>query len=192
MVSYRGVGAGVAEVVNEGDRVRLENGADDGVRSSVRRIKAPRARTQADCENAAMAILEDAGAPAWIGSYETWSDFLPGGAGDIFPGDGVRVNAPSREAIFEATVRNVNIAWMDPENDRGVYTIAFANELAQPLAIEMEGWSDGTPARFAGEARDHAGWVLLPDESHQCADCAGVANNRGGGRGHGTAERVWN
>jgi hypothetical protein len=143
VVSYRGVGAGVAEVVNEGDRVRLENGADDGVRSSVRRIKAPRARTQADCENAAMAILEDAGAPAWIGSYETWSDFLPGGAGDIFPGDGVRVNAPSREAIFEATVRNVNIAWMDPENDRGVYTIAFANDLAQPLAIEMEA-SGGT------------------------------------------------
>ena len=63
VVSYRGVGAGVAEVVNEGDRVRLENGADDGVRSSGGRIKAPRARTQVDCENAAMAILEDAGAP---------------------------------------------------------------------------------------------------------------------------------
>ena len=143
VVSYRGVGAGVAAVVNEADRVRLENGADDGVRSAIRRIKAPRARTQADCENAALAILADAAGPAWVGTYETWSDFLPGGAGDIFPGDGMRVTVPSREAIFEATVRNVNIAWLNPENDRGVYTIAFANDLAQPLAIEMEA-SGGT------------------------------------------------
>jgi len=134
VVSYRGSGRAVADVVNSTSVASLQNGADDGTRGMVRAIKTPSARTQADCENAALAILDDAAGPAWAGSYQTWSDYLPGGAEDIFPGDGVAVNVPSRNAVFNAIVRGVGIDLVDAAGDRGMYTIEFANDLAKPLA----------------------------------------------------------
>jgi len=136
VASYRGSGRAVAEVVNSASVASLANGADNGVRGIVRAMQSPSARTQADCENAALAILDDAGGPAWMGSYQTWSDFLPGGAADIFPGDAITVNVPSRNAVFEAIVRTVSIDVVDPGDDRGMYTMEFANDLAAPLALQ--------------------------------------------------------
>jgi len=138
VASYRGSGRAVAEVANSASIGSLQNGADDGVRGIVKTMKAPSARTQADCENAALAILDDAGEPAWMGTYQTWSDFLPGRAGDIFPGDGLAVNVPSQNATFGAIVRAVSISLVDPANDRGIYAIEFANDLAAPLAMQDE------------------------------------------------------
>src|SRR6202034_4593057 len=68
--------------------------------------------------------------------YETWSDFLPRAAADIFSGDAIAVNIPSRGASFTAIVREIEIQIADPADDRGFYTIGFANDLAAPLAIE--------------------------------------------------------
>ncbi len=136
VASYRNSGRAAAEVVNSASVAALQNGADNGVRGIVRAMKTPSARTQADCENAALAILDDAGGPAWTGTYETWSDFLPGAAADIFPGDAVAVNVPSRNAVFSAIVRTVSIDVVDPAADRGMYTMGFANDLAAPLALQ--------------------------------------------------------
>jgi len=136
VASYRGSGRAVAQVQNGASVALLQNGADDGTRGSVRVAKTPGARTDVDCENAALAILDDATGVAWSGSYETWSDFLPGAAADIFPGDAIAVNVPSRNAAFTAIVREVEIQIVDPANDRGFYMIGFANDLAAPLAIE--------------------------------------------------------
>jgi hypothetical protein len=136
VVSYRGSGRAAAEVVNSASMAALQNGADNGARGVVRAMKTPSARTQADCENAALAILDDATGLAWTGTYETWSDFLPGAASDIFPGDGVEVNVASRNAVFSAIVRKVSIDVVDPADDRGWYTIEFANDLAAPLALQ--------------------------------------------------------
>jgi hypothetical protein len=134
VASYRGSGRAVAEVANSESIVGLQNGTDDGARGTVRTMKTPSARTQADCENAALAILDDAGGLAWTGTYQTWSDFLPGGANDIFPGDALAVNVPSRSAGFSAVVRAVSIDVVDPGDDRGMYMIEFANDLAVSLA----------------------------------------------------------
>jgi hypothetical protein len=136
VVSYRGSGKATAEVVNAASVASLANGADNGSRGIVRAMKTPSARTQADCENAALAILDDAAGQAWMGTYQTWSDFLPGGAGDIFPGDGISLNVPSRNAVFGAIVRAVTIDVVDLPNDRGMYSIEFANDLAVPLAYQ--------------------------------------------------------
>lgn len=114
----------------------LENGTDDGTRGRTFAIKTPRARTGSDCENAALAILDDAAATAWTGTYQVWSDFLPGAAADIFPGDSITVNVPSRGAAFTAIVRDVELQIADPSDDRSFYTIGFADDLAVPLAIE--------------------------------------------------------
>lgn len=138
VASYRGNGRAVAQVQNAASVTLLENGADDGTRGTVRVAKTPGARTDVDCENAALAILDDATGTAWSGTYETWSDFLPGAAADIFPGDAIAVNVPSRGASFTAIVREVGIQIADPADDRGFYTIGFANDLAAPLGIEYE------------------------------------------------------
>jgi hypothetical protein len=136
VASYRGAGRAVAQVENEASVLSLQNGTDDGTRGSVRVAKTPGARTDVDCENAALAILDDTTGTAWSGTYETWSDFLPGAAEDIFPGDAITVNVPSRGAAFVAIVREVGMEIVDPADDRSFYTIGFANDSASPLAIE--------------------------------------------------------
>lgn len=138
VASYRGSGRAVAQVENEASVLALQSANDDGTRGGVRVVKTPKARTDVDCETAALAILDDATGAAWTGVYETWSDFLPGSAADIFPGDALTVIVPSRSASFTAIVREVNVEIADPADDRGFYTIGFANELASPLAIEYE------------------------------------------------------
>lgn len=135
VASYRGSGRAVAQVQNAASVTSLQNGADDGTRGAVRVAKTPAARTDVDCENAALATLDDATLAAWSGTYETWSDFLPGAAGDIFPGDAITVNVPSRGASFTAIVREIEIQIADPADDRSFYTIGFANDLAAPLGI---------------------------------------------------------
>ncbi len=137
VASYRGSGRAVAQVENGASADALKNGVDDGTRGAVRVARNPGARTNGDCENAALAILDDAVGAAWSGTYETWSDFLPGAAADIFPGDAIAVNVPSRGAAFTAIVREVDIQIADPADDRGFYTIGFANDLACPLGIEF-------------------------------------------------------
>ena len=145
VASYRGAGRAVAEVINSASIASLQSGADNGVRGIVRTMKTPSARTQGDCENAALAILDDAGALAWTGTYQTWSDFLPGAAVDIFPGDGVTVNVPSQNAAFSAIVRKVSIDVVDPADDRGIYAIDFANDLAAPLALQDQSSATTVP-----------------------------------------------
>jgi hypothetical protein len=81
-------------------------------------------------------MLDDAVGTAWSGSYATWSDFLPGAAEDIFPGDAITVNVPSRGASFTVIVRAVEIEIATPAGDRSFYIIGFANDLASLLAIE--------------------------------------------------------
>lgn len=136
VASYRGSGRAVAQVENEDSVAALQNGPDDGTRGTVRVAKTPGARSDIDCENAALAMLDDATGSGWSGSYGTWSDFLPGAAEDIFPGDAISVNVPSRRAAFTAIIREVEIEIADPANDRGFYSIGFANDLASQLAIE--------------------------------------------------------
>ena len=133
VASYRGWGRAVAELFNSADVARLANGSDDGFRGVALTMKTPGTRTQSDCEKAAQAILDDAAQPGWTGSYETWSDFLPGSAADIFPGDELAIDVASQNAVFTAIARSVSIDLVDPTNDRGIYAIQFANDSASPL-----------------------------------------------------------
>jgi len=139
VASYRGSGRAVAQVQNAASVASLQNESDNGTRGTTRVVKTPAPRTDVDCENAALAILDDGTGTAWSGTYQTWSDFLPGAAEDIFPGDGIAVNVPSRNAVFTAIVREIAMQIADPADDRSFYTIGFANDLAAPLGIEYEG-----------------------------------------------------
>ena len=102
----------------------------------MRRLKLPPAPTSVDCENAALAVLDDAVLPAWAGEYRVASDVLA--AGDVVPGDAVQVEAASRGAAFSAIVREVEIQVVSPAGDRSEHVIQFANDAAAPLAFQFE------------------------------------------------------
>jgi hypothetical protein len=125
-VSYRGQSHAVARVINSASIAAHQRGGDDGVRGSVREIGTPVARTSADCETAALALLDDAG-QGWAGVYRVWSQMLPGGATDVLPGDGLALNVPSRLATFAAVVREVDVEIVDIVGENSQYTLRFVD-----------------------------------------------------------------
>jgi hypothetical protein len=125
-VSYRGQSHAMARIVNSASIAAHKRGGDDGVRGSVREIGLPVPRTSADCETAALALLDDAG-QGWSGEYSAWSQFLPDAAADIFPGDGLAVNVPSRMASFTAIVREVDVELVDIAGENSRYTLSFVD-----------------------------------------------------------------
>lgn len=125
-VSYRGQGHAMARVRDSASIVAHQRGGDDGVRGSVREIGLPVPRTAADCETAALALLDDSG-QGWAGEYQAWSQFLPDGAADIFPGDGLAVSVPSRMASFGAIVREVEVEIVDIVGENSRYTVRFVD-----------------------------------------------------------------
>ncbi len=94
-------------------------------------MSVPQAFTSIDCENAALALLDDTTGPAWEGEYRIISECLA--ADDVLPGDSVQVSAPSRNASFSAIVREVDIQVTSAAQDLSEYTIEFANDAAALL-----------------------------------------------------------
>jgi hypothetical protein len=125
-VTYRGQSHAMARVTNSASIAAHQRGGDDGVRGSVREIGLPVPRTDADCETAALALFDDAG-QGWSGEYQAWSRFLPGAAADIFPGDGLAINVPSRLATFTAIVREVSVEIADIASENSRYTLSFVD-----------------------------------------------------------------
>ncbi len=135
-VTYRSRGHAMGRVINSASVAAHQNGADDGVRGSVRHIGTPVPRTSADCEMAALALLDDAG-QGFLGEYQAWGQFLPGAVQDIFPGDGLAVNVPSRSASFLAIVREVDLVVLDIAGDTLRYTMRFVDAGDPSLAFSI-------------------------------------------------------
>jgi len=125
-VTYRGQNHALARIINAASIAAHARGLDDGVRGGVREIGIPLPRTSADCETAALALLDDAG-PGWTGHYQAWSQFLPGGAADIFPGDALAIDVPSQSASFVAIVREVDLQFADIAGENCLYAIRFVD-----------------------------------------------------------------
>ncbi len=137
VVTYRAAGRALARVQDPASIASQQGLGDDGLRGAVHLVSDPSARTSVDCENAGAALLDDGTQTAWSGEYKVWSDFLPGGAVDVFPGDGLQINVPSQQANFAAVVRDVEIEFRDLAGDHAQYAIKFANEASQPLAFHF-------------------------------------------------------
>ena len=135
VVSYRGSARAIARVQDANSIASHNVGADHGRRSWVRRMRVPPAPTSIDCENAALALLDDTVQAAWAGEYKIVSDCLP--ANDVLPGDAVQVAAPSRQANFAAIVREVEVQVMSLAYDRSQYVIQFANDAAELLGCKF-------------------------------------------------------
>lgn len=161
-VHYRGQGRALARITNPASISTQQCGLDNGCHCAVRHVKEPPPRTAADCENAALAFLDDSIGSDWKGIYETWSDFLPGNASDIFPGDALSVNCPSRAAAFQAIVREVEITANDLAGEHSTYKITFANDGAQPTAFEFESSLVRTPLTVNELTNTQVGAAYLP------------------------------
>ncbi|HYN14824.1 MAG TPA: hypothetical protein VES66_03425 [Terriglobales bacterium] len=137
-VSYRSRALSVARVVDGNSAAGLALGPDPGVRSGIRHVTAPPPRTTAECEIAARALLDDTCQKAWAGEYDVPSDFFPASGEDVFPGDAIAVQVPSRAANFTAIVREVDWELVDLAGERGRYKIRFANDAAQPVGFTFQ------------------------------------------------------
>jgi len=136
-VSYRGKGRARARVIDAASISAHATVSDDGARGGVWQVGMPAPRTSADCETAALALLDDSG-QGWTGEYRTWSPFLPGGADDIFAGDGLAIDVPSRSAAFLGIVREVDVELADLAGENSRYTLRFVDAADRSLAFQFD------------------------------------------------------
>ncbi len=136
VVTYRKSARAMARVQDTNSISSHHKGADNGQRSFAKRLKLPNAPTSIDCENAALAVLDDMTQQAWAGSYDVISDLLP--ASDVVPGMLVQVAAPSWQAQFSAYVREVEVQVLGVDEDRSQYSIQFANYADALMTLEFE------------------------------------------------------
>jgi hypothetical protein len=164
-VHYRSLGPALARITNPASIAAQQRGIDNGLHGAVRHVKEPTARTASDCEMAALALLDDATGAAWTGEYDVWSDFLPGNATDIFPGDELSITVPSRQAVFSAIVNDVEITVSNLEDEHLGYKIKFANDAAKALAFEFEATKATTSLYVTQLTNAQVGVTYLADLS---------------------------
>jgi hypothetical protein len=162
-VHYRSLGHAIARVTSPASIAAQQRGIDNGLHGTVRHPKEPPARTAADCEIAALALLDDTTGPAWMGEYDVWSDCLPGNAHDIFPGDAFNIAVPSRGASFPAIVTEVEITPRDLQNEHLDYKIKFANDAAKALAFEFAATRTTTSLFMNQLTNEQVGSTYLTD-----------------------------
>jgi hypothetical protein len=134
-VSYRTVGRAVGRAVNTASQAALAAAGMPVVAVWIGSVTNPPARSSADCRNAAL-VMEQAAASVnalWSGTYKGNRLSF---ASDVWPGDALLLNAPSTSFNAQVVVRAVKVSYMASYPDLVEYTIAFANDWADDLAIK--------------------------------------------------------
>lgn len=141
-VSYRTVGRAVGRAINEDSQQALAQAGLPAVSAWTGTVTTPRARSSADCRNAAGAIAQSAGSAnaLWKGTYQAYGNTL---SGDAWPGDALELDAASAGVSTQVVVRTVKLSYRASVPDLVHYTIGFANDWAEDLSI---GTSDAVPA----------------------------------------------
>jgi hypothetical protein len=141
-VSYRTVGRAVGRSVNTASQAALAAAGIQSVASWIGSVTNPAGRSSADCRNAAQAIEQAAAGVSalWSGTYKgTRNSF----ASDVWPGDELLLNAPSTGLDAQVVVRTVKVSYRASCPDLVEYSIVFANDWADDLAIKT---SETVPA----------------------------------------------
>ena len=140
-VRYRGSGRALARVIDAASMAAEQGPGDDGSRGMVKQVTLPAARTSVDCENASLMLLEDGVEDRVRGECKLWSDGLPGGAGDCFPGDELELNLESQGIAVRTTVREVAVELVEPRQERSRYTLRVSNDGFEPGGFSLENTS---------------------------------------------------
>jgi hypothetical protein len=134
-VSYRTVGRAVGRAVNTASQQALAQAGLPSVAAWIGSVTNPPARSSADCRNASL-VMEQAAAGVsalWSGSYKGSRISF---AADVWPGDALLLNAPSSSLNAQVVVRQVAMSYKASLPDLVEYSIAFANDWADDLAIK--------------------------------------------------------
>jgi hypothetical protein len=134
-VSYRTTGRAVGRAVNIASQQALQQAGSPAIAAWIGTVTSPPARSSADCRNAALVIEQAAAGVSalWSGSFKgTRASF----ASDVWPGDALALNAPSMNLNAQMVVRAVHVSYSPSYPDLVEYTIDFANDWADDLAIK--------------------------------------------------------
>lgn len=134
-VSYRTRHVAVARLASSTSMASESAGGLPGTAAWIGSVHQPAARNSADCENAATALLALATsrAAAWKGKYTGWNLEQ---SGDVWPGDLLSIQSASAGMDAEVVVREVQIDLTGSRPGLAKYTIQFANDWADALAIK--------------------------------------------------------
>jgi hypothetical protein len=134
-VSYRTMGRAVGRAVNTASQAALILAGLPSTAAWIGTAANPPARSSQDCRNAASVIQQaSAGVSAlWSGTY-SGSRFTF--AADVWPGDALLLNSPSAGLDAQVIVRSVKVTYRNSYPDLVEYSIRFANDWADDLAIE--------------------------------------------------------
>jgi hypothetical protein len=134
-VSYRTIGRAVGRAVNAANQAALAAAGLPAISVWIGTVTNPPARTSVDCRNAASALEQAASSASalWAGTYKgTQLNFTS----DVWPGDALDLVAPSLTLDVQLVVRAVKVTYSSTSPDIFNYTITFANEWAEDLAIK--------------------------------------------------------
>jgi hypothetical protein len=134
-VSYRTLGRAVGRQVNSASQQALTQSGLPPVCAWIGSVTSPAARSSQDCRNAAQTLVQAASSVSalWSGAYSgTRASF----ASDVWPGDALALNAPSTNLNAQVVVRSVKVSYKASYPDLVEYTIGFANDWADDLAIK--------------------------------------------------------
>ena len=134
-ISYRTAHRAVGRIASASSIAsESASGLLPGTSQWIGTVTSPAARSSADCENAAKAILDLATsrAAAWKGKYVAWNIEAQS---DIWPGDVLSINSDSANMHANLVVRAVEIDMLSTAPGQVKYTISFANDWADNLSI---------------------------------------------------------
>ncbi len=154
-VQYRTVGTSVGRWVNPASQTALEAVGMPVTAQWIGSVTNPKARSSADCRNAAQALVTAASSvsAAWQGTYRVASaNWTTGVTSDVWPGDALLLTAPSANLNEQVAVRQVKLMYKPGTPDVMNYVISFANDWANDLAVKTSKTVPGTtwlPATIA-------------------------------------------
>ena len=136
---YRTVGTAVGRWVNPASQAALEAVGMPATAQWIGSVTNPKARSSADCRNAAQALVAAASSvsAAWQGTYKVASaNWATGLTSDVWPGDALLLTAPSANLNEQVAVRMVKLTYKPGTPDVVNYQISFANDWANDLAVK--------------------------------------------------------
>ncbi|MDR3725028.1 MAG: hypothetical protein P4K83_11135 [Terracidiphilus sp.] len=134
-VSYRSQRRAVGRAVNSASQAALLAAGSPSIATWIGSVTSPTARSSADCRNAAAVIAQAAASVSalWCGTYKATQFSF---ATDVWPGDALELVAQSLSLDAQVIVRSVKLQYTASSPDLVAYTIAFANDWADDLAIK--------------------------------------------------------
>jgi hypothetical protein len=134
-VSYRAVGRSVGRSINTANQQALAQAGLPSVSAWIGTVTDPAPQSSQDCRNAALALQQAAASVSalWSGTYKCTRASLDT---DVWPGDALQLNAPSADLNAQVVVRRATLSYKATYPDLVQYSIDFANDWADDLAIK--------------------------------------------------------